>query len=59
MFFDIDVDEIQALCDKYARNVSKCKKKIPNTNEILIELEKKVKEFQNTMPVVVALRNDQ
>lgn len=58
MFNKIDVEEIQSLCDKYARYVSKCKKKIPAQNEILIGLEKKVKEFSSTMPVVVALRND-
>jgi hypothetical protein len=59
MFSQIDVDQIQSLCDKYARHVSKCKKKIPITNEILLKLEQKVKEFSTTMPVVVALRNKQ
>jgi len=58
MFNKIEVDEIQSLCDKYARHISKCKKKIPAQNEILMALEDKVKEFSSTMPVVVALRND-
>lgn len=56
-FQDIQVEEIQAVVEKYQRNISRCRNRVPNKNEILMKLETDIKNFASMLPIVVALRN--
>lgn len=57
-FNTINVDQIQQSLEQYQRNVSKIRKLIPLTNEMLGDLDTNIKTFAALIPVIVALRND-
>ncbi len=56
-FDEIDAKKISQITDKYARNVNKCKKNLPD-NQVINVLMKMVWEYKDTMPVVTAMRSD-
>lgn len=57
-FTSINVEAIQQSLEQYQRNVSKIRKLIPLTNEMLADLDTNIKTFAALIPVIVALRND-
>ncbi|KAL4487471.1 hypothetical protein ABPG72_006991 [Tetrahymena utriculariae] len=56
-FKDINTEEIKNKAEYYSKIVARCDKKLPQ-NAILTELKKLVTDFRNTMPIVLALRNE-
>ena len=57
-FKDIDLENIQKITEKYQKNVSRCRKKIPLSNAILIKLDSNIKNFNSLLPIIQALRNE-
>lgn len=45
------------MVEKYQKNISRCRSRIPPKNEILFWLETDIKNFASMLPIVVALRN--
>ena len=55
-FTDINTEDIRKKADVYTRTVNKCVANM-RQNTVLDSLRKKVNDFKETMPVVLALRN--
>ena len=56
-FMKIEVDSVQAIADKFSKDSSKCKKRIPLSNKKLFKLDKNIKDFSLILPVIIALKN--
>lgn len=56
-FMEINVEEVQTIAETFIKNVNKCKKRIPLSNEKLFRLDKNTKDFSSVLPVIVALKN--
>lgn len=56
-FSEINTEEIKTKAEFYSKIMNRCDKKLP-ANVILTELKKLVTDFRNTMPIVLALRNE-
>lgn len=56
-FRKINVEQVQQIAERFSRNVSKCKKKIPMSNQKLMKLDSNIKDFCSVLPVIIALNN--
>lgn len=56
-FRQINVEQVQQIAEKFSRNVAKCKKKIPMSNQKLQRLDSSIKDFCSVLPVIIALNN--
>ena len=57
-FKKIDVENVQQIAEKFSKHVTKCKKKIPLSNQKLAKLDINIKNFSSVLPVIIALNND-
>lgn len=57
-FCDIDTKKISQESEKFSKVVVKCENGLPENSSAVKQLKNMVNSFKETMPIVIALRND-